>query len=185
MTQAQQYVDTFDSRVLGLNYRTRADGLVERQVNFGVYADAAQLLDGLLGSAKGVFSNIGLVGIRDIFNIDAKSSSRGDYPKGTAADFGVFAIRNAGKECGGGGGSRFREASNENKSECLLNRGDLGRCGCRRGLCAHLVLRKVCLARGYPRTRAWSRRGFRRRSRRTHRFLPLRPGYVHMAISRQ
>jgi hypothetical protein len=104
MTQAQQYVDTFDSRVLGLNYRTRADGLVERQVNFGVYADAAQLLDGRLGSAKGVISNIGLVGIRDIFNIDAKSSSRGDYPKGTAADFGVFAIRNAGKECGGGGG---------------------------------------------------------------------------------
>jgi hypothetical protein len=101
MDQARAYVYTFGSSVLGPVIRVRSDGLVERIVHFGFYASSAPLLDGLLGSATGVFSKTGLVGLRDNFNFDFKS--RGGYPKGTLANVGVAEIRSDAALCGGGG----------------------------------------------------------------------------------
>jgi hypothetical protein len=102
-SQAQAYVDTFGERVLGPVIRTRADGLVERNVMFGIYAPSAPLLDGLLGTATGVLGPTGLVGIRDNFNFDRKD--RGDYPFGSLANAGVNLIRFSNSLCGGTNGA--------------------------------------------------------------------------------
>ena len=98
-SQAQSYVDTFGERVLGPVIRKRADGLVERNVMFGIYAPSAPLLDGLLGTATGVLGPTGLVGIKDNFNFDKKD--RGGFPFGTSANIGVNLIRFSNSICGG------------------------------------------------------------------------------------
>jgi hypothetical protein len=99
MAQARDYVSTYRKAVLGPP-TSRPDGLVDRPIWFGKLPSEAPLLDGLLGSATGVFdSGGGLVGIRDTFNFDFKG--RGGYPYGWAATIGVAMIRADAASCAG------------------------------------------------------------------------------------
>lgn len=99
MAQARSYVETYGNSVLGRSVTRRADGLTERSVFFGRFASDAPLLDGLLGTATGVFSGNKLIGIKDIFNFDFKD--RGGYPYGAAATLGVAMIRADAASCAG------------------------------------------------------------------------------------
>jgi RHS repeat-associated protein len=99
MAQARSYVGTYGGNVLGSSVTRRGDGLTERSIFFGRFASDAPLLDGLLGTATGVFSGSNLVGIRDTFNFDFKD--RGGYPYGAAANLGVAMIRADAASCAG------------------------------------------------------------------------------------
>lgn len=99
MAQARSYVSNYGNRVLGSSITKRADGLTERSVFFGKIASAAPLLDGLLGTARGVFSGDNLVGLRDTFNFDFKD--RGGYPYGVFANLGVAMVRLDAASCAG------------------------------------------------------------------------------------
>lgn len=98
--EASAYVTTFHSRVVGSVLSQRADGLVERRIDFGRIPGGAPVLAGVLGSATGIFDTTGLVGIRDSFNFDLKD--RGPYPSGPIANIGVRLIRADAALCGGG-----------------------------------------------------------------------------------
>jgi RHS repeat-associated protein len=98
--EATAYVNTYGSAVLGTVTTTRADGLVERRVDFGRIPAGAPVLAGVLGSSTGIFNASGLVGLRDSFNFDLKD--RGPYPYGPMANAGVRLIRADAVLCGGG-----------------------------------------------------------------------------------
>lgn len=99
MAQARAYVGTYGNSVLGSTARAGSGGTTERSVFFGKFASDAPLLDGLLGTATGVFRGGSLVGIRDTFNFDFKN--RGGYPYGTFANAGVAMIRADAATCAG------------------------------------------------------------------------------------
>jgi hypothetical protein len=99
MAQARAYVGTYGNSVLGTTVRPGAGGTTERSVFFGKFASDAPLLDGLLGTATGIFRGGNLVGIRDTFNFDFKD--RGGYPYGTFANAGVAMIRADAATCAG------------------------------------------------------------------------------------
>jgi hypothetical protein len=99
MNQAQSYVSTYGSNVLGSRVTSRSDGLTERLVFFGRIPSDAPLLDGLLGTATGVFDGDALVGLRDTFNFDFKN--RGGYPYGWKANIGVALVRLDAATCAG------------------------------------------------------------------------------------
>ena len=95
---AQSYVATYGANVVGPVYATDP-GYAYRNVYFGKSVIADSRLDGLLGTATGVFSGDQLVGLFDRFNFDAKP--RG-YGYGTGASIGTAAVRNAAASCAGG-----------------------------------------------------------------------------------
>lgn len=99
MAQARAYVGTYGANVLGSAVTTRPGGVTERSVFFGKFASDAPLLDGLLGTATGIFQGGNLVGIRDTFNFDFKN--RGGYPYGMFANAGVAMIRADAATCAG------------------------------------------------------------------------------------
>lgn len=99
MAQARSYVSAYGRSVLGSVITIRPDGLTERNMFFGRFSSDASLLDGLLGTATGVFSGNDLVGISDTFNFDFKD--RGGYPYGTMANIGVALVRLDAATCAG------------------------------------------------------------------------------------
>jgi hypothetical protein len=99
MAQARAYVGKYGNSVLGSAIRAGAGGTTERSVFFGRFASDAPLLDGLLGTATGIFRGDTLVGIRDTFNFDFKN--RGSYPYGTNANVGVAVVRLDAATCAG------------------------------------------------------------------------------------
>jgi RHS repeat-associated protein len=96
---ARAYVAQYGDQVMGPAH-SRADGLTERHVYFGSALRADSRLDGLLGTATGVFRGGSLVGIRDTFNFDFKWRGYGEG-YGLAAMAGVAAVRLDALSCAG------------------------------------------------------------------------------------
>lgn len=97
MGEARAYVNTYGSAAYGGVQARRADGLVQRPVFFGRYASSAPSLDALMGTATGIFSSNGLVGLSDTFNFDLDFGKRG-----LSANFGVALARIGAFTCGHG-----------------------------------------------------------------------------------
>ena len=95
--QAQAYVAANPGAVT--RPYAQSGGYNLRHIYFGVYPGKAPLLDGLLGSATGVFKGNTLVGIKDTFNFDFKK--RGFNPAGVLANVGVGLVRLDAALCSG------------------------------------------------------------------------------------